>query len=64
MDLFSDCNKNTFLLFLLAALLLCGSDKNIFSGCSLPILLAIGYCLYKNGTLSDILKPNNCCCNC
>ena len=33
-------------------------------GCTLPVIAALLYCLYKNGTLSEWLTPrNNCCCD-
>ncbi len=53
-------------LWILIALLVLGSKDGIFcsntlSGCTLPIIIALLYCLYKNGTLSQILTPN--CCN-
>lgn len=59
---------NNVTLWILIALLVLGSKdgifcSNIFSGCGLPILLALLFCLYKNGTLSAILTPP-CSCNC
>ncbi len=63
------CMQNNSTLWILIALVvLCSKDgcwTNVFSGCSLPIIVALLYCLYKNGTLSNILTPShNCCCNC
>ncbi len=60
---------NNVTLWILIALLVLGSKDGIFSsdtfsGCGLPVLLALLFCLYKNGTLSAILTPPcNCGCN-
>ena len=58
---------NTTLWFLIALLVLGSKDgcfcEGILSGCGLPIILALLYCLYKNGTLSAILTPS-CGCGC
>lgn len=59
---------NNVTLWILIALLVLGSkdgivNSNLFSGCGLPILLALLYCLYRNGTLSSLLTPA-CSCNC
>ena len=56
-------------LWILVALLVLGSKdgcfcSNVLSGCTLPIIIALLYCLYKNGTLCAILTPHNCGCNC
>ncbi len=67
MTCFSQCNTT---LWILIALLVLGSNNgvcnsNVLCGCGLPIIIALLYCLYKNGTLSAILTPscnNNCCC--
>ncbi|MBQ4268716.1 MAG: hypothetical protein IJB97_03585 [Clostridia bacterium] len=55
-------------LWILVALLVLGSkdgcfNSNVLCGCTLPVIIALLYCLYKNGTLSAILTPscNNCC---
>ena len=55
-------------LWILIALLVLGSKNgvfcsNVFNGCGLPILIALLYCLYKNGTLASLLTPS-CNCNC
>lgn len=61
---------NNVTLWILIALLILGSkdgifSSGVFSGCGLPILLALLFCLYKNGTLSAILTPPcNCGCGC
>lgn len=68
------CFSGNITLWILIALIVLGSKdgmfcSNVFSGCGLPILIALLYCLYKNGTLSAILTPScqcgcNCNCNC
>ena len=46
---------NTTLWILIALLVLGCKDgifcSNVLSGCGLPIIVALLYCLYKNGTL-------------
>lgn len=46
----------------------CGCDNNAFSGCSTPILIALLFCLCRNGTLCSLLGCNNgdngCGCGC
>jgi len=68
---FMNCcsHGNSSLWILVAVLVLCNKDGsicgNLFSGCSLPIVIALLYCLYKNGTLSSLLTPScGCSCNC
>lgn len=62
------CNSSLWILLL--ALALCGKSvclDNLFSGCTTPFLLALAYCLGKNGTLSNLfggLCGNSCGCNC
>ena len=64
------CTQGNTTLWILIALLVLGSkdgcfSSSILSGCGLPIILALLYCLYKNGTLSSILTPSdNCGCGC
>lgn len=66
------CTQGNTTLWILIALLVLGSKdgvfcEGLFSGCGLPIILALLYCLYKNGTLSSLLTPRNgygCDCNC
>ena len=68
------CFTGNYTLWILIALLVLGSKNgifcsNVFSGCGLPILVALLYCLYKNGTLAGFLTPPcdcgcNCNCNC
>lgn len=57
-------------LWLLIILLLLGSgalSSRAFTGCGWPFLIALAYCTYKNGTLSEILNTlggnNGCGCN-
>lgn len=64
MNCFTQSNTT---LWILVALLILGSKdgcfcSNALSGCALPIIIALLYCLYKNGTLSSLLTPN-CSCN-
>ncbi len=58
---------NTTLWILIALLVLGCKDgifcSNVLSGCGLPIIIALLYCLYKNGTLSSLLTPSCCCQN-
>ena len=58
---------NTTLWILIALLVLGCKDgifcSNILNGCGLPIIVALLYCLYKNGTLSSLLTPPCCCQN-
>ncbi len=63
---------NSFLqgngLWILIILLLLGSNGNVFNssvftGCAVPFLIALGYCMLKNGSLCSILG-NGCGCGC
>ncbi len=65
------CNQgNNVTLWILIALLVLGSKdgalcSGIFNGCGLPIIAALLFCLYRNGTLASILTPScNCDCKC
>ena len=54
------CSQGNVTLWILIALLILGSKdgifcSNIFNGCGLPVIIALLYCLYKNGTLAGIL---------
>lgn len=45
-------------LWLLIILLILGSNvlnSRALSGCGWPLLIALAYCMYKNGTLGEIL---------
>jgi hypothetical protein len=60
------CNQGNVTLWILIALLVLGTKdgvfcSGIFNGCGLPIVAALLFCLYKNGTLSALLTPP---CNC
>ncbi len=61
-------NGNNCLWILIIALIL-GNGGSILnsralSGCGLPILTALAYCMYKNGTLGEIFSRNGGCgCN-
>ncbi len=59
---------NNVTLWILIALLVLGSKdgslcSNLLSGCGLPVIVALLFCLYKNGTLASLLTPscNGCC---
>lgn len=66
------CTCGNTTLWILIALLVLGSKDGggfdgVFNGCTMPIVIALLYCLYKNGTLSSILTPscnNSCGCGC
>ncbi|MCQ2387981.1 MAG: hypothetical protein MJ066_06030 [Clostridia bacterium] len=55
------CTHNTTLWILIALLVLGSKDgfinAKIFTGCGLPVMLALLYCMYKNGTLCKIFNP-------
>jgi hypothetical protein len=60
------CSQGNTTLWILIALLVLGTKdgafcSGIFTGCGLPIVAALLFCLYKNGTLSALLTPP---CNC
>ncbi|MBQ7323796.1 MAG: hypothetical protein IJW96_04460 [Clostridia bacterium] len=60
---------NNTTLWILIALLILGSkdgfcNTNLFNGCGLPIIIALLFCLYKNGTLATLLTPACPPCNC
>ena len=60
--------NNATLWILIALFVLCSKDGFLnggaLCGCTLPVIAALLYCLYKNGTLSEWLTPrNNCCCD-
>ena len=69
-EVFMNCctHGNNLTLWILIALLILGSKdgvfcSNVFNGCGLPVIAALLFCLYKNGTLAGILTPP-CGCNC
>ena len=56
-------------LWILIILLILGSCSNVFSssvftGCGMPIAIALFYCLYKNGTLASFFGGKGCGCGC
>ncbi len=62
-------NSSSTGLWILIILLLLGTSGNIFnssvfSGCGFPILLALLYCTFRNGSLCNIFGNNNCGCGC
>lgn len=62
------CSQGNVTLWILIALLVLGTKdgtfcSGIFNGCGLPIVAALLFCLYKNGTLSALLTPP-CGCGC
>lgn len=61
------CIQGNTTLWILIALIVLGSGNGIgdgiFTGCTLPIIVALLYCLYKNGTLSELLRPRRCGCD-
>ena len=63
------CLSGNTTLWILIALIVLGSKdgffcSGIFNGCGLPIVVALLYCLYKNGTLASVLTPPASCCDC
>lgn len=65
----SCCNQGNATLWILIALLVLGSkdgafSSSVMSGCGLPIMLALLFCLYRNGTLASLLTPSCGGCNC
>jgi len=65
MNIFSGSNAVLWILIALVVLGNGGCNNNALSGCTLPILLALGYCLYRNGSLSNLFTPTGSCgCGC
>ncbi|MCH5142692.1 MAG: hypothetical protein J1G07_03140 [Clostridiales bacterium] len=62
MNIFSSCGNNTCLWILILLLLTAGftgsSLEDVLSGSCTPILLALIYSMWKNGTLSRMLCGN------
>ncbi len=59
-------SNNGVLWILIILLLLGGTDilsSKAFTGCGWPLVIALGYCMLKNGTLSNILSGMGCGCN-
>ena len=56
-------NSNS--LWILIILLILGTSGNVFNssvftGCGLPVLLALLYCMYRNGTLRTLFGGCGC----
>ncbi len=71
MNIFSNCGGNSCLWILILLLLAvsCSGNglENILSGSCTPILIAIIYSMWKNGTLNNLFCGTggcNCNCNC
>ncbi len=62
-------NSNSCLWILIIALLLGSNGTNLLNsralqGCGWPILIALAYCMCKNGTLSRLIgNTGGCGCN-
>ena len=59
----NSCLQGNSCLWILIALLILGTYSSVFTGCGLPILIALVYCMWKNGTLRTILGGGGCGCN-
>lgn len=61
------CNNGNISLWVLIILLILGTNvlsSNAFTGCGWPVLIALVYCMAKNGTLGSLLGQSGCgCCN-
>ncbi|MDE6598323.1 MAG: hypothetical protein K2K60_06765 [Clostridia bacterium] len=69
MNIFSQCGGNSCLwiliLLLLAASCSCNGLEGVLSGSCTPVLIALIYSMWKNGTLSNLLCGNGSCgCGC
>ncbi|MBO5328114.1 MAG: chorion class high-cysteine HCB protein 13 [Clostridia bacterium] len=68
MNLFSNCGGNSCLWILILLLLAASCSgkclDGILSGACLPVLIALVYTMWKNGTLSNIFCGNGCGCGC
>ncbi len=58
-------NSCLWILIILLILGTCGNvfNSSVFTGCGLPILIALLYCMWRNGTLRTILGGCGCGCN-
>ncbi|MCD8039902.1 MAG: hypothetical protein LUF82_00065 [Clostridia bacterium] len=69
MNIFSNCGSNSCLWILLLLLIAAGCSGNgleqVLSGSCTPVLIALLYTMWRNGTLSSILCGNDGggCCN-
>ncbi len=62
------CMSNNSYLWILIILLILGTcsgvfSSSVFTGCGLPILAALAYCMCKNGTLGTLFGKCGCGCN-
>lgn len=68
MNLFSSCGNNSCLWILILLLLAASCSGNgiegVLSGSCTPILIALIYSMWKNGTLSNLLCGSGCNCGC
>ena len=71
MNLFSSCGNNSCLWILILLLLAASSCsgnglEGVLSGSCIPVLIALIYTMWKNGTLSSLLcgGGNGCGCGC
>lgn len=64
------CINSNSCLWILIILLILGMGGNvlssrIFCGCGVPVLIALLYCMYKNGALSNLFgSGSGCDCGC
>ena len=61
----NSCLQGNSCLWILIILLILGTCGNVFNssvltGCGLPILAALAYCTYRNGTLRSIFCNGGC----
>ena len=61
-------NSCLWILIILLILGTCGNvfSSSVFSGCGWPVLVALLYCMYRNGTLGSLLgrMGGGCGCGC
>ena len=59
-------NSGLWILIILLILGTCGNvfNSSVFTGCGLPVLAALLYCMWRNGTLRSVFcGGNGCGCN-
>jgi len=71
MNIFSSCGTNSCLYILILLLLAasasnCNGLEGVLSGSCIPLLIALIYSMWKNGTLQSLLggNCNSCGCGC
>ncbi len=68
MNLFSQCGNNSCLWILILLLIAASVSDNglegVLAGSCTPILVALIYTMWKNGTISNLLCGNNGGCGC